>query len=455
MKLLADFHTHTKNSRFFHGKNSIEEMAMAANEIGLKEIGITDHGFKHLFCTNKEKLFKAREIVDEINSWSKTKVLLGIEADIISEDGTIDIDNETLSVIDILLVGYHRLIKTDFAGIWGGQGKVDATQKATNAFLNAIEKYPITIIVHPNSIIKTDLYKIGCACRDKGVMIELSSRHMNLSENDIEDLIASGCMFVVSSDAHSREEIANVDKVFELIKKYNIPSELVANVHFEEHERSEQDKELDIYYGIYKERQEEKERKKKELEEQRKIEFSNSLSNEMEEALLKIAKDKGLEYMGKVQENEDNDELVYNDFDADELIRQAEEYIAKLESDDNKNNAVQSELAENSAVEENVFDKEDIKENFALNQNNLKNDLKNESSNDFEEEKNDNIVEPNLEQNENKELDVEEKPAENVETKADAKEINKKQTKTFNKKEFGSIASILEATKDSKSSSKK
>ena len=53
MKLLADLHTHSKYSRFGHGKNSIEEMAIAANEMGLVEIGITDHGYKHFFRTTK------------------------------------------------------------------------------------------------------------------------------------------------------------------------------------------------------------------------------------------------------------------------------------------------------------------------------------------------------------------------------------------------------------------
>ena len=88
MKLLADLHTHSKNSRFGHGKNTIEEMAISANEIGLVEIGITDHGYSHVFKTNKQKLKQARKIIDEINSWSKTKVLLGIEADIIKDIGS-------------------------------------------------------------------------------------------------------------------------------------------------------------------------------------------------------------------------------------------------------------------------------------------------------------------------------------------------------------------------------
>ena len=84
MKLLSDYHTHSKNSRFGHGKDTIEAMVYRANELGLEELAITDHGLKNFFGTNKEKLKKARVLIDDINTWSKTKILLGIEADILN-----------------------------------------------------------------------------------------------------------------------------------------------------------------------------------------------------------------------------------------------------------------------------------------------------------------------------------------------------------------------------------
>ena len=63
MKLLADLHTHSKHSRFFHGKDSIMSMVYKANELGLQELAITDHGFKHLFRTSKDKLYEDRKSV--------------------------------------------------------------------------------------------------------------------------------------------------------------------------------------------------------------------------------------------------------------------------------------------------------------------------------------------------------------------------------------------------------
>ncbi len=331
MKLLADLHTHSKYSRFFHGKNTIEQMAITANELGLIEIAITDHSFKHLFGTNIVKLLKAREEIDEINKWSKTKVLLGIEADIIAEDGTLDIDEDVVSLIDVLVVGYHRMIKTNFAGYFGTQKKDKASiAKATRAFVNAIEKYPVTIVSHLDSVLKTDLYKIGKACALKGVMVEINNRHCKWTEEQVNDLIASGCMFVLSSDAHRREDVGVVNNAMKIVKKYNIPKDLIANIELEEDEKTEDDIEIEGYYGIYQAKQRAKEEREAKLEEIRKTQFTNDLSDEMEKKLRQIAKEKGLHY-----EEEPTGEDLFDEYqkfrstmtETEELIKSAKEYL--------------------------------------------------------------------------------------------------------------------------------
>lgn len=45
MILTGDYHTHTPYS---HGKNTVLENAEAAKKLGLKAVGITDHGFNHI-----------------------------------------------------------------------------------------------------------------------------------------------------------------------------------------------------------------------------------------------------------------------------------------------------------------------------------------------------------------------------------------------------------------------
>lgn len=391
MKLLADYHVHSKNCKFFHAKNSIEEMAYAANALGLQEIAITDHGFRHLCGTNKQKLKKAREIIDEINNWSTTKVLLGIEADIIAEDGTIDIDNETLTMIDILVVGYHRMIKTDFASYFGKtDGSKEAKERCTRAFVNAINRYPVNIISHLDSVLTTDLYEVGRACRERGTLVEINNRHTKWNQDQVDELIASGCIFVVSSDAHCREDIAVVDKAFDIIKKYNIPSECVANVEFEYAEKSENDKQTEIAFSLYRKKQEEKAKEEAEKQEKKRYEYTESLSPEMEKALAEIAKEKGINYVNKneVQEEDNFAELDFNLMTPEEIeiIKQAQEVLARLEKEEKAKAEQEAEAKaeEVSTVEEAKEPAEvaEVEENYEETINVLRNEFINPQSPD-------------------------------------------------------------------------
>lgn len=326
MKLTADFHSHSRYSRFNHGKDTIEEMVHQANELGLKEFAITDHGYKNFFGTSKEKMKRARKVIDDINVWSKTKILLGIEADLLNTSGDIDIDEETLELIDILIVGYHRMIKTDFAGYFGNQRKSqNAIDKATNAYIHAIETYPITILSHLDSVLTTDLYRIGCACRENGVMVEINNRHLNWSKEQIEALIKSDCMFVVNSDAHCRDDVGVVNRAIDFIKKYNIPSQNIANMEFTEDEMTIEDLENNVYYDIYQQRL------KQQKDRMSKSNIKNGggkLSKEMEDALQQIANEQGI----KDYQRSDK-EITPEDILSDEkFLREAELAVSDLKA---------------------------------------------------------------------------------------------------------------------------
>ena len=397
MKLLADLHTHSKNSRLRHGKSSIEEMAIEANERGLVEIGITDHGYSHFFRTSKDKIKEARKTVDEINKWSKTKVLLGVEADIISEDGTLDIDNETLSLLDILIVSYHRMTVTDFANFFGFAKKTEeAKKKCANAFVNAINKYPVTIVAHLDSILETDLYEIGKACRENGTLVEINNRHTKWNEKQVQDLIDSGCIFAVSSDAHTREAVGEVDKALEIIRKYNIPSERIANIEFAEEEKSEEDRKYSAYQSVYEQIAKAKRDREFVLETKRKTEITGRISSEMENELRKIAEEKGLEYQEVKRETvEEGYMKAMSDEDID-LVKQAEEYIRNQKLEDAKRESTEN------------FDEEETLESFDDNHPLVRESFEekfqpfNKSVIGIEEEESESIaVQPKVEENSN------------------------------------------------------
>ena len=106
MKIIGDYHTHTTYS---HGSGSIRDNVEVAIKRGLKEVAICDHGPSHIYGVRKKKLFQMRREIDELNEEYKDKirVLLGVEANVVSFNGDIDIDDEILEIIDILLLGFH------------------------------------------------------------------------------------------------------------------------------------------------------------------------------------------------------------------------------------------------------------------------------------------------------------------------------------------------------------
>ncbi len=295
MRLIADYHIHSNNSKFKRSNSSIEEIARKANSIGLSEVAITDHGYKHFFAAKKDKFLAARNTVDELNLILGTNVLLGMEADVISEDGTLDIDDETLANIDILIIGYHKMIKTDFASYFGKQKSThEAISAATDAFVNAILRYDVDIVAHPGHGIKLDLYRLGKVCTENDVLVEINNRHFDLSEDEMLDLLRSGCKFVLSSDAYSADSVGKVENAMKIVEKYDIPPDRVVNVIIEDEGKSELETMID----------EDLDRLENLLKNKRKVFNVGSLSNEMEAELEKIAIEKGL-----TQNSQGDDEI--------------------------------------------------------------------------------------------------------------------------------------------------
>lgn len=83
-----DFHTHTTYS---DGKNSPEEMILAAIELGLEKIGISDHAytsFDDSYCMRRDWTLHYRLEIDDLREKYKDRiqVFCGIEQDYYSDD---------------------------------------------------------------------------------------------------------------------------------------------------------------------------------------------------------------------------------------------------------------------------------------------------------------------------------------------------------------------------------
>ena len=106
--LTGDYHTHTPYS---HGENTIDENVAAAKEQGLKQIGITDHGFSHpAFGLTKSKVPKMIELCRQASIETGVDVKLGIESNILGISGKTDLKVKDYDKFEVFLAGIHRFI---------------------------------------------------------------------------------------------------------------------------------------------------------------------------------------------------------------------------------------------------------------------------------------------------------------------------------------------------------
>ena len=238
MFLFGDYHTHTPYS---HGKNTVDENVGIARKKGLKQIAITDHGFGHsLFAIERNKF---NNFISECKAAAKKydiEVLVGVEANLCSNNGDIDVTPEDYDKMDILLMGWHNFVKTSF---WQKLSlfclnyffNVFGTpkwkrNKNTQAYINAIKKHPIDIITHLNYGMKVNTLEVAKFARDNNVLIELNGKRIKFTDAEMLEMAKEKVKFIINSDAHSKNSVAEVNKAINLITRLNIPEELIVNL---------------------------------------------------------------------------------------------------------------------------------------------------------------------------------------------------------------------------------
>jgi len=238
MKIFGDYHMHSRYSKFRHGKNTIAEIVEDAHKKGLKEIAITDHGPRHLFFgVRKNALKSARREIDELQlKYPDMKIYLGLEANLITETGKIDVNEDMLQYMDICLLGFHKGAYGKFSGLLnlghllGNKKNPRRIKRNTDAYIKAIENNKINVITHPNEYIYVDAKRLAEACAKHGVLIEINNRHLKLNEEDIKKMLETDVKFILDSDAHRLSSVGKVDTAIAFAERY-IPEDRIVNIH--------------------------------------------------------------------------------------------------------------------------------------------------------------------------------------------------------------------------------
>ena len=233
---IGDYHTHTKYS---DGKGSVLDNALAAREKGLREVAITDHGFNIPTMSFKKYLSAKADCLraeDEVG----IRVISGVEADVISLDGLVDVKDEEIEKIDYLTIGFHKFAffkgLEDFFKMYAVtyfNEMIPTSEKAkaqnTRALIAAIERYPVKVITHINHSLKVHVPEVLAACAKKAVLVELNAKHLSDLEGHWRELIGSDATFILNSDAHRPADVGALDEAFETALARGIPAERIVN----------------------------------------------------------------------------------------------------------------------------------------------------------------------------------------------------------------------------------
>ncbi len=240
MAFFGDYHTHTVHS---HGKGSITQNVERAREIGLKEVAITDHGFRHMvYNVPRREWAQMRAETDKLNElYPDIKVYLGLETNLSSRFGTADLRERDKELLDITVCGYHKLVVPHKVSdifrfflpnlIKGEDGKYTKKQivRNTDAYLKLLENYEIDIVSHINYGIKADAVEVARACKHFGTYVELNGKRISMTDEELSIMASEGVEFVCNSDAHSVDRVGDMSLPLETVKRVGIDLSQIAN----------------------------------------------------------------------------------------------------------------------------------------------------------------------------------------------------------------------------------
>lgn len=199
----GDLQMHTTAS---DGKNSIEEMAEAARQLGHQYIAITDHSKAVTVANGLDEKRMAAHIKNLHAANAKNlgiRVLSGSEVDIM-KDGSLDYSDELLAQLEVVVCSIHSYFNLD-------------REAMTGRMLAAIENPYTQIIAHPTGrlLLRRDAFdydmeKVLSACAKHGVAMECNSYPDRLDLKDIHLRMCKdrGVKVVISTDSHLAANLA-------------------------------------------------------------------------------------------------------------------------------------------------------------------------------------------------------------------------------------------------------
>ncbi len=182
---MIDLHTHTV---FSDGVLIPSELVRRAEFIGLKGVGITDHGD---FSNIDFIVPRIIAISERLNSVLSIKVVPGIEITHVPPDLISDAAKKARSLGAKIIIVHGETI-------------VEPVARGTN---NAALEADIDILAHPGLITENDVLK----AKENGIFLEISARKGHSLTNGHVAMLAkkTGAKLVINTDSHAPEDLIN------------------------------------------------------------------------------------------------------------------------------------------------------------------------------------------------------------------------------------------------------
>jgi DNA polymerase (family 10) len=203
--LRGAFHSHTTAS---DGHNSIEEMAEAAQALGLEYLGIADHSRSSIQAhgLDEAKLRAQAAAIRKLNKkFDGFRLFAGVECDIL-RDGSLDFGDDVLSELDFVVASIHSVFNLSEA---------DMTRRIIRAISNPL----VVILAHPTGrlLLKREPYVVDLpavidAAAETGTWIELNAapKRLDLDWRWWPRAKEKGVKCVINPDAHRAERLQDL-----------------------------------------------------------------------------------------------------------------------------------------------------------------------------------------------------------------------------------------------------
>ncbi len=201
----GDLHMHTKET---DGRATLEEMALAAKDLGYEYVVITDHS-KALAMANGLDEARVAAFAKHVREMDQSalgiRVFSGLECDIL-KNGEMDIEDSALADLDLVIGSVHSHMNLDY-------------REMTDRFLRALECPHLRVLGHPTGrlLLNREAYpfdfeRVATEAVKRNVYLEInaSPERLDLHGPLLRIAKAKGAKFAISTDAHQPKHLLNM-----------------------------------------------------------------------------------------------------------------------------------------------------------------------------------------------------------------------------------------------------